>query len=121
MILSGKRLSLRHRCLRRLQMEQMQVITSEFSYHQEEEIGVGQIHISGLIQFDVKPSNILFSDIGEAIVADFGQAKPATSHGTTPVPPMYFRSRPPETIRYRHGTSVSDIYQAGVTLFRAVN
>jgi serine/threonine protein kinase len=34
---------------------------------------------------------------------------------------MYFRARPPETIIHRHGTSAVDIYQAGVTLYRAVN
>jgi eukaryotic-like serine/threonine-protein kinase len=83
--------------------------------------GLGQIHMGGLIHFDVKPSNILFSEIGEALVADLGQARHAGMHGVTPVPPMYFSARPPETILGRVGTSAVDIYQAGVTIYRAVN
>lgn len=83
--------------------------------------GLGQIHIAKLIHFDVKPSNILFSEIGEALVADFGQARHAGMYGVTPVPPMYFRARPPEAILRRVGSSAVDIYQASVTLYRAVN
>src|SRR5713101_1928278 len=83
--------------------------------------GLGQIHQKGMIHFDVKPSNILFSDTNEALVADFGQACRVGLGGVVQVPLMYFRARPPETIIHRHGTSAVDIYQAGVTLYRAVN
>jgi len=83
--------------------------------------GIGQIHIAGIIHFDVKPSNILFSDVGEAMVSDFGQARHAGTHGVTIVPPMYFQSRPPEAILLRHATTLADVYQAGLTLYRAVN
>lgn len=83
--------------------------------------GLSQIHVGGIIHFDIKPSNVLFSPTNEAMLADFGQSRPAHTSGATPIPSLYIPAMPPETILTRHGDRLSDIFQAGLTLYRAVN
>ncbi len=83
--------------------------------------GLAAIHVSGAVHFDVKPSNILFSDTGKAMVADFGQARSIGPTGVVKLPPMYPITLPPEFFLTGIGTVHSDIYHAGVTLYRAVN
>lgn len=82
--------------------------------------GIHQIHVAGTIHFDIKPSNVLFSDIDDPLVADFGQSRAVLSSGVVAVPPMYILARPPEAILYRHADRQSDIYQAGWTLYRSL-
>lgn len=84
--------------------------------------GVGRIHSAGSIHFDLKPSNILFSDDDVPMVADFGQARkfnPAT--GVVTVPALYEDAMPPETLSLGVGTVQSDIFQIGLLLYRAAN
>jgi eukaryotic-like serine/threonine-protein kinase len=84
--------------------------------------GLGRIHSSNSIHFDLKPSNILFSDDDTPMVADFGQARqfnPTT--GAVQVPPLYDDAMPPESLTLGVGTVQSDIYQMGLLLYRAVN
>ncbi len=85
--------------------------------------GVGAIHASDSIHFDIKPSNVLFSDAGVAMIADFGQAREVGPNGVTLMPKlMYGPMIPPEAlIHNRRGTKESDIYQVGLTLWRACN
>lgn len=82
--------------------------------------GLEAIHVAGYIHFDVKPSNILFSDNNRAMVADFGQSRPCVTGGLTTMPSMYTWAVPPEFFS-RIGDLKSDVYQAGLTLYRAVN
>jgi len=82
--------------------------------------GLSSIHINRFIHFDVKPSNILFSVNGHAMVADFGQTRAIGPTGVTQRPPMYVDSIPPECFDGA-GIVQSDVYQAGLTLYRAVN
>jgi len=85
--------------------------------------GLSAIHAGGTIHFDVKPTNILFSDDGVAMIADFGQARESGPEAVTLLPPrMYVPATPPESfVNGWRGTVESDVYQMGVTLYRAVN
>lgn len=85
--------------------------------------GVGAIHAGGSVHYDIKPSNVLFADNGVAKVADFGQARELGPDGFALMPHrMYAPLTPPEAFtRNRVGSRLSDIFQVGVTLYRAVN
>ena len=81
-----------------------------------------QVHTSGFLHFDVKPSNILFSATHEPMIADFGQSRlidPAT--GIAAAPALYMYGAPPEALVGGVGTAESDVYQAGLTLYRMFN
>lgn len=84
-------------------------------------LGLGAIHAAGKVHFDVKPSNVLFSDKGIAMIADFGQARSIGPTGAITMPLMYQFGVPPEFFTGGVGTFQSDVYQAGLTLYRAVN
>lgn len=79
--------------------------------------GLNNIHVKGLIHFDVKCGNILLDDGDTALLCDFGLAQYmsrygfAESDGTTPmlVPPEYFKQEK-HNVRF-------DIYQAGLALY----
>ena len=83
--------------------------------------GLSRIHADGRIHFDVKPSNVLFSDSDTPMVADFGQARRIEPTGTATMPPMYRFGMPPEALETGVCSVHSDVYQAGLTLYRAVN
>ncbi|MFH1923032.1 MAG: serine/threonine-protein kinase [Planctomycetota bacterium] len=83
--------------------------------------GIVRIHNAHTIHFDVKPSNVLFTNASVAMVADFGQARTVRPDGTVDWPGMYEYGLPPEWYSSSAGTSRSDIYQVGLTLYRAVN
>jgi serine/threonine protein kinase len=84
-------------------------------------LGVAQIHRLGFIHFDLKPSNVLFDNSGAPLVADFGQSRRILPGGCVAVPPMYRYAIPPETLLSSTGSVLSDVYQAGLLLYRAVN
>jgi serine/threonine protein kinase len=83
--------------------------------------GLAHIHLTGFIHFDVKPSNVLFSNTDRPMVADFGQSRRIAPGGVVTVPPLYMVSQPPETIRTGTATSIADIYQVGLLMYRALN
>ena len=85
--------------------------------------GVGAIHAADTVHFDIKPSNVLFSDEDMAMIADFGQARDVGPAGVTLMPNrMYGTMVPPEAFtNRRRGTFESDVYQVGLTLWRACN
>ncbi len=83
--------------------------------------GLSQIHNAGYIHFDLKPSNIMFSNTEDPLVADFGQARKVLLGGGVIVPRMYYRAMPPETLSSGAGSILGDIYQVGLLLYRAVN
>lgn len=83
--------------------------------------GLAAIHTKSLFHFDLKPSNILFNDHDDPMVADFGQTRAAASGGKVALPPMYPGGLPPEFYGTKVGSIETDIYHAGLTLYRAIN
>jgi serine/threonine protein kinase len=83
--------------------------------------GLAHIHLAGFVHFDVKPSNVLFSNTDRPMVADFGQSRAITASGIITVPPLYMVSQPPETIKTGVATQVADIYHVGLLMYRALN
>lgn len=83
--------------------------------------GLSKIHLAGYVHYDVKPSNVLFSDANVPMVADFGQSRPILPTGLAAVPPLYTLSFPPEVYSAGAGSVLSDVYQTGLLLYRAVN
>ncbi len=84
-------------------------------------LGLTQIHLQKILHLDIKPSNILFDDIDRPRVADFGQARSLDSSGVVTAPRMYRLAFPPETLQTSKATVQSDVYQAGLLLYRAAN
>ena len=79
-------------------------------------------HASRVIHRDIKPDNILLSQSGDAVVADFGLARALPSGSfpsdtnTVEGTPHYFS---PEQARGRELDHRSDLYSLGATLYRA--
>ncbi|MEI7065912.1 serine/threonine-protein kinase [Dickeya chrysanthemi] len=80
--------------------------------------GLHNIHSKGLIHFDIKPDNILFSDRGEALLSDFGLTKQTTFSGLAGQDRIYGNMVPPEAFRTSDFNNQFDIYQFGLTLHR---
>ena len=84
--------------------------------------GLAAAHRQGVVHRDVKPSNILLDDEGNAYLADFGIAKdlslPAlTEPGATKGSLVYLA---PEQIRGETITPRTDVYALGVVLYEAL-
>jgi len=84
--------------------------------------GLHHIHLKGYLHLDIKPSNIFFTDVGQPMIADFGQSELLDQNGIVDCPQMYLQTLPPESFPPNGiATLYSDIYLMGVTLYRAVN
>jgi len=83
--------------------------------------GLAHIHLRGYIHFDVKPSNVLFSDMNRPLVADFGQSREISMTGVVTVPGLYRNAQPPETVTTGTATMLADIYHVGLLMYRALN
>lgn len=83
--------------------------------------GLHNIHSKKLIHFDVKPSNVLISARGEALLSDFGQAKRQNNSGIAGQDRLYQRMRPPEAFKSDEFDVRFDIYQLGLTMYRMCN
>lgn len=82
--------------------------------------GLNHIHSKGLIHFDIKPDNIMISDSDEALVADFGLAKHMIG-GVADPEKLYGLHITPEFITGNMSDFRSDIFQAGLTIYRMLN
>jgi serine/threonine protein kinase len=83
--------------------------------------GLAQVHLKGFLHLDVKPTNVLFGGNGCPMLADFGQARQIAQNGTVQVPRMYIHAWPPEVATLGAATVESDVFQAGLLLYRAAN
>jgi serine/threonine protein kinase len=83
--------------------------------------GLSNIHSKGLIHFDLKPDNVLLSDRGEAVIADFGQAKQIDLNGNATQDRLYHKTLPPERFQGTLADKRFDIYHFGLLLYRLCN
>ena len=84
-------------------------------------VGLNRVHTKGLVHLDIKPSNILIDDADRAVLTDFGQASELDDTGFAPATPVYPWHITPDHLRQSGLTVQTDIYQAGLTLYRMVN
>jgi serine/threonine protein kinase len=95
-----------------LSVRQIVVVATDFLS------GLHHIHSKGLIHFDIKPDNILISDRGDALLADFGLAKQIELSGRAGQDRLYGKMSPPEAFITDQFSTKFDIFQVGLTLYR---
>lgn len=83
--------------------------------------GIHYMHTKNLVHFDVKPTNILISDSDKAVITDFGLAKYLNTNGFATADKLYPFHIPPEAFEIGKLSTYTDIYQAGLTLYRMCN
>lgn len=84
--------------------------------------GLHQIHAAMYVHWDLKPSNVLFDEHDVPKVSDFGQTQTINPLGlSAPPATVYDAATPPEWLLGQPGSALSDVYQAGLTLYRMVN
>lgn len=83
--------------------------------------GLHFMHAKGLVHFDIKPTNILINDAGKATLTDFGLSKYINEQGFSHPDKFYTFHVPPETFEFNKSSMFSDIYQAGMTIYRMCN
>lgn len=81
-------------------------------------LGIEHAHVRGVLHRDLKPSNIFITHAGQAVVLDFGLARPGTDQkltrtGSAPGSPAYMA---PEQVRGEIADERTDIYGLAATL-----
>jgi serine/threonine protein kinase len=85
--------------------------------------GLSYAHDKGIIHRDIKPDNILFSEVGLPIIADFGIAaaiigsKTATNLSISIGTPLYMS---PEQFKGQPADNRSDLYSVGALLYQTI-
>lgn len=80
--------------------------------------GLDYFHSRNLLHNDVKPENLLIGPGGRAMLTDYGIVE-YTPFGSTVSPQCFYTLHAaPEVLTKRQMTAQTDIYQAGLTIFR---
>ena len=80
--------------------------------------GLEYLHSIYLVHNDVKPENVLIGPQGQGMLTDYGIVGRTTSSGPTPAPAFYKVHAAPEVVEEGLISTLSDVYQVGLTLFR---
>jgi serine/threonine protein kinase/beta-lactam-binding protein with PASTA domain len=80
--------------------------------------GLSSAHSEGIIHRDMKPANVLLSDIGEVKVTDFGLARAASAHTQSATLVATLSHVSPELVSGSPADSRSDIYALGITIYQ---
>jgi serine/threonine protein kinase len=83
--------------------------------------GLHHVHVKRLVHLDVKPTNVLIGSNFTAALADFGASQHLDQNGLAPTGSLYDKHLPPEALQVSQTGTHSDIYQAGLTLYRMCN
>ncbi|UOQ47753.1 serine/threonine protein kinase [Gracilibacillus caseinilyticus] len=83
--------------------------------------GIHFMHTKKLIHFDIKPTNILISNSNKAVVTDFGLSKYLNDSGFATPDKLYPLHIPPEAFVFGKQSFFTDVYQAGLTIYRMCN
>lgn len=80
--------------------------------------GLGYLHGQIFFHNDVKPENVLIGPQSQGMLTDYGIV--GISADGSPVPPLasYKIHTAPEVVNNNHITAQTDVFQAGMTLFR---
>ena len=85
--------------------------------------GLGNVHENGIVHRDVKPGNVLLTQEGSALLADFGIARllgDTTRHTRTGLTLGTVAYVSPEQVRGEQVTPASDVYSLGLVLLEAL-
>jgi serine/threonine protein kinase len=82
--------------------------------------GLEHVHGQGVVHRDIKPANILVGNYEQCKLSDFGLAARVGASGAAS-PEGYLHHAAPEIITAGTANVLTDVYAAGVTLYRLLN
>lgn len=80
--------------------------------------GLDYLHANNFYHNDIKPENILVGQARQAMLTDYGIVGVSTDGNSVPAPASYLLHKAPEVISGGNINVQTDIFQAGLTLFR---
>ncbi|TCB60324.1 serine/threonine-protein kinase [Acinetobacter terrae] len=83
--------------------------------------GLEYLHECGIYHNDIKPSNILIANNGNALLTDYGISISSSDLKPVQSPNSYRLHAAPETLKSNNISVQTDVYQLGLTFYRLVN